>query len=110
MVLRDLTNHLYQILVPCSVSCEPPECCPQKNIALATSSPPYKVSQAILALRCAGVGYVARVLNKDTAKAIWMEKGAELRIRAPGQRATAIEARSGIVRGTVRLIEESFNI
>ena len=52
---------------------------------------------------------VRGALNNDTAKAILKEKGTELRIRAPGQRATTIEARSCILRGIVHLVEESLN-
>eukprot|EP00959_Pyramimonas_sp_CCMP1952_P139490 2919055-Pyramimonas_sp.AAC.1 len=37
-------------------------------------------------------------------------KGTTLRIRAPGQRATSIESRNGILRGTLRMIEEELNI
>eukprot|EP00959_Pyramimonas_sp_CCMP1952_P165125 3451103-Pyramimonas_sp.AAC.1 len=36
-------------------------------------------------------------------------KGATLRVRAPGQRATSIESRNGILRGTLHMIEEELN-
>eukprot|EP00959_Pyramimonas_sp_CCMP1952_P229856 4805945-Pyramimonas_sp.AAC.1 len=39
-------------------------------------------------------------LNNDTAKAVLKAKGIELRRRARGQHATAIEARSGITPST----------
>ena len=44
--------------------------------------------------------------NIDAAKAILKSKGAELRIRARGQRATAVEARSGILRHLLHVMEE----
>eukprot|EP00959_Pyramimonas_sp_CCMP1952_P154821 3238983-Pyramimonas_sp.AAC.1 len=36
-------------------------------------------------------------------------KGTALRIRAPGQHATSIESRNGILRGTLHVIEEELN-
>eukprot|EP00959_Pyramimonas_sp_CCMP1952_P374961 7852522-Pyramimonas_sp.AAC.1 len=36
-------------------------------------------------------------------------QGTTLRIRAPGQHATSIESRNGILRGTVHIIEEELN-
>ena len=45
-------------------------------------------------------------LNNDTAKAQLAHKGTTLRIRAPGQHATSIESRNGLLRGTLHLMEE----
>ena len=45
-------------------------------------------------------------LNNDAAKAILTYKGIELRVRARGQRATAIEARNGVLRHLLRVMEE----
>ena len=45
-------------------------------------------------------------LNNDTARGILKHKGTELRIRARGQHATTIEARNGILRHTMHLMEE----
>eukprot|EP00959_Pyramimonas_sp_CCMP1952_P323227 6763911-Pyramimonas_sp.AAC.1 len=36
-------------------------------------------------------------------------KGATLRVRAPGQHATSTESRDGILRGTLHMIEEELN-
>eukprot|EP00959_Pyramimonas_sp_CCMP1952_P247320 5169994-Pyramimonas_sp.AAC.1 len=44
-------------------------------------------------------------LNNDAAKAAHKAKGTELRIRARGQRATTIEARSGILRYFLQVME-----
>ena len=45
-------------------------------------------------------------LNNDKAKAIMKHKGTELRIRARGQHATTIEARNGILRHLLHVMEE----
>eukprot|EP00959_Pyramimonas_sp_CCMP1952_P000297 5928-Pyramimonas_sp.AAC.1 len=44
-------------------------------------------------------------LNNDTAKAVLEGKGTELRMRAHGQRATTIEARNGILRHLLHVME-----
>eukprot|EP00959_Pyramimonas_sp_CCMP1952_P181136 3787626-Pyramimonas_sp.AAC.1 len=36
-------------------------------------------------------------------------KGATLRVRAPGQHATSIESRNGILRGALHMIEQELN-
>eukprot|EP00959_Pyramimonas_sp_CCMP1952_P433215 9071918-Pyramimonas_sp.AAC.1 len=48
-------------------------------------------------------------LNNNTAKTVLKAKGVELRIRARGQLAAAIEARSGILRHLLRSIEAELN-
>eukprot|EP00959_Pyramimonas_sp_CCMP1952_P218079 4561182-Pyramimonas_sp.AAC.1 len=48
-------------------------------------------------------------LNHDTAEAMMANKGATLRIRAPGQHVTSVESRNGILRGTLHMIEEELN-
>eukprot|EP00959_Pyramimonas_sp_CCMP1952_P150938 3158777-Pyramimonas_sp.AAC.1 len=48
-------------------------------------------------------------LNNDTAKAVIKTKGTELRMRARGQRATMIEARNGILRHLLRVMEAEPN-
>eukprot|EP00959_Pyramimonas_sp_CCMP1952_P017549 372401-Pyramimonas_sp.AAC.1 len=48
-------------------------------------------------------------LNNDTAKAVLKAKGAELRIRARGQHATTIEARNGILRHLLHVMEAELN-
>ena len=45
-------------------------------------------------------------LNNETAKALLRHKGTELRIRARGQHATTIEARNGILRHLLHVMEE----
>ena len=55
-----------------------------------------------MVLYCDGEGG----LNNEVAKTRLAAIGAELRARAPGPRATAIEARNGILRMTLHLIEE----
>eukprot|EP00959_Pyramimonas_sp_CCMP1952_P379043 7939818-Pyramimonas_sp.AAC.1 len=45
-------------------------------------------------------------LNNDTVKATMANKGTMLRIRAPGQRATSIGSRNGILRGVLHIEEE----
>ena len=45
-------------------------------------------------------------LSNEVAKERLAARAAELRVRAPGQHATTIEARSGILRMTLHLIEE----
>ena len=57
-------------------------------------------------LYCVGEG----VLNNAVAKTRLAAIGAELFVRAPGQRATAIESRSGLLRMTLHLIEEDMNL
>eukprot|EP00959_Pyramimonas_sp_CCMP1952_P455371 9471445-Pyramimonas_sp.AAC.1 len=44
-------------------------------------------------------------LNNDTARAVLKTRGAELRMRASGQRATTIEARSGRLRHLLHVME-----
>ena len=44
-------------------------------------------------------------LNNDTANAVLKAKGSELRIRARGQHATTIEARNGILRHLLHVME-----
>eukprot|EP00959_Pyramimonas_sp_CCMP1952_P331564 6943064-Pyramimonas_sp.AAC.1 len=44
-------------------------------------------------------------LNNDTAKEVLKAKGAELRIRARGQRATTLEGRSGVLRHLLHVVE-----
>ena len=44
-------------------------------------------------------------LNNDTAEAALKAKGTELRIRARGQHATTIEARNGILRHLIHVVE-----
>eukprot|EP00959_Pyramimonas_sp_CCMP1952_P213833 4474319-Pyramimonas_sp.AAC.1 len=48
-------------------------------------------------------------LNNDTAKAVLKAKGTELRMRARGQRATTIEARSGRLRHLLHVMEVELN-
>eukprot|EP00959_Pyramimonas_sp_CCMP1952_P357614 7487753-Pyramimonas_sp.AAC.1 len=48
-------------------------------------------------------------LNNDPAKAVLKAKGAELRIRARGQHATTIEARSGILCHLLHVMEAELN-
>eukprot|EP00959_Pyramimonas_sp_CCMP1952_P225992 4726087-Pyramimonas_sp.AAC.1 len=48
-------------------------------------------------------------LNHDTAKAVLKAKGTELRIRARGQHATTIEARNGIIRHLLHVVEAELN-
>eukprot|EP00959_Pyramimonas_sp_CCMP1952_P207116 4332593-Pyramimonas_sp.AAC.1 len=48
-------------------------------------------------------------LHNDAAKAVLKAKGAELRIRARGQRAATIEARSGILRHLLHVMEAGLN-
>eukprot|EP00959_Pyramimonas_sp_CCMP1952_P372088 7791364-Pyramimonas_sp.AAC.1 len=47
-------------------------------------------------------------LNNDTAKAVLIAKGTELRIRARGQHATTIEARSGTLLHLLHVMETEF--
>eukprot|EP00959_Pyramimonas_sp_CCMP1952_P090545 1895499-Pyramimonas_sp.AAC.1 len=49
------------------------------------------------------------VLSSDIAKAVLQAKGTELRIRARGQRATTIEARNGILRHLLHVVEAEIN-
>eukprot|EP00959_Pyramimonas_sp_CCMP1952_P411337 8619430-Pyramimonas_sp.AAC.1 len=48
-------------------------------------------------------------LNDDTAKAVFEANGTELRIRARGQRIMTIEARSGILRHLLHVMEAELN-
>eukprot|EP00959_Pyramimonas_sp_CCMP1952_P283448 5925626-Pyramimonas_sp.AAC.1 len=48
-------------------------------------------------------------LTKDRAKAVLKAKGAELRTRARGQRATTIKARSGVLRHALHVVEGELN-
>eukprot|EP00959_Pyramimonas_sp_CCMP1952_P120283 2515257-Pyramimonas_sp.AAC.1 len=48
-------------------------------------------------------------LNNDTLKAVLKAKGTELDIRARGQHATTIEARNGILRHLLRVMEAELN-
>eukprot|EP00959_Pyramimonas_sp_CCMP1952_P164201 3432933-Pyramimonas_sp.AAC.1 len=48
-------------------------------------------------------------LNNDTSKVVLKEKGTKLRIRARGQRATAIEARNVTLRQLLHIIEAELN-
>eukprot|EP00959_Pyramimonas_sp_CCMP1952_P337499 7067824-Pyramimonas_sp.AAC.1 len=48
-------------------------------------------------------------LNNDPATAVLKAKGIELRIRARGQRATTIEARNGILRHILHVMEAELN-
>eukprot|EP00959_Pyramimonas_sp_CCMP1952_P122345 2557652-Pyramimonas_sp.AAC.1 len=48
-------------------------------------------------------------LNNDAAKAVLKSKGTELRMRARGQRVTTIEARSGILRHLLHVVETELN-
>ena len=45
-------------------------------------------------------------LNNDAAKKAFANKGTVLKIRAPGQHATSIESRNGILRATLHIMEE----
>eukprot|EP00959_Pyramimonas_sp_CCMP1952_P308815 6462742-Pyramimonas_sp.AAC.1 len=47
--------------------------------------------------------------NNDAAKAVLKAKGTEVRMRAPGQRATTIEARNGILRHLLHVMEAELN-
>ena len=62
----------------------------------------HKIHGEAKALYCDGEG----ALNNNEAKAQLKALGTELRIRASGQHATTIEARNGILRGTMHIIEE----
>eukprot|EP00959_Pyramimonas_sp_CCMP1952_P270555 5656161-Pyramimonas_sp.AAC.1 len=48
-------------------------------------------------------------LNNDTAKTVLKAKGTELRIRARGHHATTIEARNGILRRLLHVMEAQLN-
>eukprot|EP00959_Pyramimonas_sp_CCMP1952_P009733 203089-Pyramimonas_sp.AAC.1 len=48
-------------------------------------------------------------LNNDVANAVLKAKGTELRMRARGQRATTIEARNGILRQLLHVMEAEVN-
>eukprot|EP00959_Pyramimonas_sp_CCMP1952_P435225 9113330-Pyramimonas_sp.AAC.1 len=48
-------------------------------------------------------------LNNDAAKEVLKVKGAGLRMRARGQRATTMEARSGILRHLLHVMEAELN-
>eukprot|EP00959_Pyramimonas_sp_CCMP1952_P128795 2693490-Pyramimonas_sp.AAC.1 len=48
-------------------------------------------------------------LNNDTAKAVLMARGTELRICARGQYATTIDARSGILCHLLHVMEAELN-
>eukprot|EP00959_Pyramimonas_sp_CCMP1952_P066495 1388308-Pyramimonas_sp.AAC.1 len=48
-------------------------------------------------------------LNNATATAVFKTKGTELRIRARGQRATTTEARNGILRHLLHVMEAELN-
>eukprot|EP00959_Pyramimonas_sp_CCMP1952_P030145 632188-Pyramimonas_sp.AAC.1 len=51
----------------------------------------------------------AGAFNNDTAKAVFTAKGTELRIRARGQRATTTEARNGVLRHLLQVMEAQLN-
>eukprot|EP00959_Pyramimonas_sp_CCMP1952_P231651 4841958-Pyramimonas_sp.AAC.1 len=48
-------------------------------------------------------------LNNGTAKAVLKAKATKLRMRARGQRATTIEARNGIIRHILHVLEAKLN-